>query len=168
MKNKPDKYDLRWRLVYPLNYYDTIKHYAEKARNNIPLILSIIREESYFDPKAQSVVGASGLMQIMPATANEIAKRYELDELYNLFDADTNIMLGNYYYSELRSLLSGFDVSAIAAYNGGIVNVQQWKTSLYYNDTDELIEQIPYPETQDYVKKVFRSYLNYVRIYTAE
>lgn len=168
MKNKPDKYDLRWRLVYPLNYYDTIKHYAEKARNNIPLILSIIREESYFDPKAQSVVGASGLMQIMPATANEIAKRYELDEFYNLFDADTNIMLGNYYYSELRSLLSGFDVSAIAAYNGGIGNVQQWKTSLYYNDTDEFIEQIPYPETQDYVKKVFRSYWNYIRIYTAE
>ncbi|MBQ2611493.1 hypothetical protein IJF81_03785, partial [bacterium] len=74
----------------------------------------------------------------------------------------------NYYYSELRSLLSGFDVSAIAAYNGGIGNVQQWKTSLYYNDTDEFIEQIPYPETQDYVKKVFRSYWNYIRIYTAE
>jgi soluble lytic murein transglycosylase len=77
-------------------------------------------------------------------------------------------MLGNYYYSDLRSFLSGFDVSAVAAYNGGAGAIQRWKSSLYYNDTDEFVEQIPYEETQDYVKKVFRSYWNYIRIYSGE
>ena len=58
------------------------------------------------------------------------------------------------------------DVSSIAAYNGGDrFPVNSWKKSIYYNDTDEFVEQIPYPETQYYVKKVFRSYWNYIRIY---
>ena len=169
LDKKPDKYDLRWRLVYPLHYWDTIKHYSSTVANNIPLMMSVMREESYFDPKAQSVVGASGLMQLMPTTASEIAKSYEIeDEDINLFDIDCNIMLGNYYYAQLRSILNGLDVSAIAAYNGGIGNVQNWKSSIFYNDTDEFVEKIPYPETKDYVKKVFRSYWNYIRIYAHE
>ena len=63
-------------------------------------------------------------------------------------------------------MLSGMDISSIAAYNGGIGSVNSWKQNIYYNDTDEFVEQIPYPETKNYVKKVFRSYWNYVRIYS--
>ena len=62
-------------------------------------------------------------------------------------------------------MLNGMDVSSIAAYNGGIGSVNNWKSSIYYNDTDDFIEQIPYPETQNYVKKVLRTYWNYVRLY---
>ena len=62
-------------------------------------------------------------------------------------------------------MLSGMDVSSIAAYNGGVGSVNSWQKSIFYNDTDEFVEQIPYPETQYYVKKVFRSYWNYIRIY---
>ena len=57
------------------------------------------------------------------------------------------------------------DLSAVAGYNGGIGSVQRWKNTLSYSDTDEFVEQIPYDETRNYVKKVFRSYWNYVRIY---
>lgn len=168
IENKPDKHDLRWRLVYPVMYYDEVQKFALETGNNAPLILSLIREESYFDPLAQSVVGASGLMQIMPATALEINSKFSLgmDTSSALFNPYLNIKLGNYYYEFLRKNLEGYDVSSIAAYNGGIGSIKNWKTSMRYNDTDEFIEQIPYPETRNYVKKVFRSYWNYIRIYS--
>ena len=162
---KPDKYDLRWRLVYPLHYYADIKKYADIPGNNSPLMLSIVREESYFNPSAKSSVGALGLMQLMPQTASEIAAKHGVNK-FTLYDPAQNIMLGNYYYAFLKTYLSGMDVSAIAAYNGGIGSVNNWKKSIYYNDTDEFVEQIPYPETKNYVKKVFRSYWNYIRIYS--
>ena len=167
LEEKPDKYDLRWRLIYPVLYYDEIKKYTEKTGNNLPLILSIIREESHFDPLCQSPVGASGLMQLMPATAQEINSRFSLnlDLSDALFNPEKNIELGNYYYEFLRNNLENYDVSSVAAYNGGIGSIRTWKNNLHYNDTDEFVEQIPYPETKNYVKKVFRSYWNYLRIY---
>jgi len=167
LQDKPDKYDLRWRLVYPVLYYNEIKKYADKTGNSLPLMISLIREESYFDPLTQSPVGASGLMQLMPSTAREINSRFSLglDLSDALFSPEKNIELGNYYYEFLRNNLEGYDVSAIAAYNGGIGSIKAWKSTLHYNDTDEFVEQIPYAETKNYVKKVFRSYWNYIRIY---
>ena len=167
LKDKPDKYDLRWRLVYPVIFYDDIKNFAEEAGNNPPLMLALTREESYFDPLAQSIAGASGLMQLMPSTANEINRKFNLGMLIpsSLFNPYQNIKIGNYYYEFLRNNLEGHDISSVAAYNGGIGSLQRWKTSLTYNDTDEFVEQIPYPETKNYVKKVFASYWNYIRIY---
>ena len=165
--DKPDKYDLRWRLVYPVIYYDEIKKYADETGNNPPLMLALTREESYFDPLAQSIAGASGLMQLMPSTAAEINNKFNLGMLIpsSLFNPEKNLKIGNYYYEFLRNNLEGYDISSVAAYNGGIGSIQRWKTTLHYNDTDEFVEQIPYPETQNYVKKVFRSYWNYIRIY---
>ena len=167
IKNKPDKYDLRWRLIYPVIYYDDVVKYSGQTGNNAPLMLSLIREESYFDPLAQSVVGASGLMQLMPSTAGEINAKMGLGMNVSsaLFNPHQNIKLGNYYYLFLRRNLEGYDISSVAAYNGGIGSIQKWKSSLHYNDTDEFVEQIPYAETQNYVKKVFRTYWNYIRIY---
>ena len=167
IKEKPDKYDLRWRLVYPVIYYDDIKKYAGQTGNNAPLMLSLAREESYFDPLAQSEVGASGLMQIMPSTAREVNAKMGLGMNISeaLFNPYMNIKLGNYYYLFLKRNLEGYDISSVAAYNGGIGSIQRWKSSLHYNDTDEFVEQIPYPETKNYVKKVFRTYWNYIRIY---
>ncbi len=165
---KPDKFDMRWRLVYPILFYDDVNKYSQEAGNNLPLILSIIREESYFDPLAQSSVGASGLMQLMPLTASEINTRNSLGMVIpaDLFNPSKNIKLGNYYYKFLRTNLEGMDISSVAAYNGGIGSLKNWKTSINYNDTDEFVEQIPYAETKNYVKKVFRSYWNYIRIYS--
>jgi len=168
IQEKPDKFDLRWRLVYPVVFYDDIRKYANETGNNAPLMLGLIREESYFDPLAQSIVGASGLMQLMPSTASEINSQFSLGMNVSsaLFNPYSNIKLGNYYYEFLRKNLEGYDISSVAAYNGGIGSLKKWKSSLHYNDTDEFVEQIPYPETKNYVKKVFRSYWNYVRIYS--
>ena len=162
---RPERTDLRWRLVYPIDYYDEITQYA--GNNDPTLMMALIREESYFNPNAQSGVGARGLMQLMPATAKEISSQhgFGMTSLDDLFKPEFNIKLGNTYYSQLRNALNGLDISAIAAYNGGIGSVGRWKQSVIYNDTDEFIEQIPYAETKNYVKKVFRSYWNYLRIY---
>lgn len=165
IKVKPDKYDVRWRLVYPLHFYDDIKKFSDISGNNPPLMLSIVREESYFNPSAKSSAGAIGLMQLMPATASEIALKHGIKK-FTLYNPQQNIMLGNYYYSFLKENLSGMDISSVAAYNGGIGSVNSWKQSIYYNDTDEFVEQIPYPETKTYVKKVFRTYWNYIRLYS--
>ena len=83
-----------------------------------------------------------------------------------LFNPSMNIKLGNYYYLFLKRNLEGQDISSVAAYNGGIGSIQRWKTALHYNDTDEFVEQIPYSENKNYVKKVFRTYWNYIRIYS--
>lgn len=163
---KPAKSDLRWRLVYPQNYYKQVKKFADENKNNDALIMAIVREESSFNPQAQSGVGAIGLMQLMPATAHEIGQRHGITfNTSYLFNPELNLRLGNLYYSTIKNSLEGKDVSAIAAYNGGIGSVTRWKTNLKYNDTDEFIEQIPYDETKNYVIKVFRSYWNYTRIY---
>lgn len=167
IKVKPNKYDLRWRLVYPIHYYDEIRQSARIWNNDPTLILSIIREESYFNPSAKSPVGARGLMQLMPATASEAAVRAGIIlPNYNLLkDPYINIKLGNVYYSTLKRQLMNKDILAVLAYNGGIGSVSKWKQNLIYEDTDDFIEQIPYPETQNYLKKVYRSYWNYIRIY---
>lgn len=155
---KPDKTDLRWRLVYPLNYYKEVDKYAD----NTELMMSIIREESFFNPNAQSSVGARGLMQIMPSTA----KGFAGVDAEDLFKPELNIKIGTSYYSSLRNMLNGNDISAVASYNGGIGSINRWLKRFDYTDIDEFVEQIPYSETQNYVKKVFRTYWNYLRVYT--
>lgn len=159
---KPDRRDLRWRLVYPIDYYNEINKYS----NNPQLMLSLIREESYFNPTATSSVGARGLMQLMYSTATEIAGgNIKIDDLYN---PELNIKIGNVYYTKLRDSFGGMDIFATAAYNGGIGAVKRWQADIHYGDIDEFIEQIPYAETKNYVKKVFRSYWNYLRIYSLD
>ena len=157
-KVKPPYDDLRWRLVYPLHYYDKVE--ILKGNNNPIILESIIKEESHFNPKAKSIVGASGLMQLMPTTYNEI-----LGADKDIYSIENNIRAGSIYYERLKKVLGNKDLYAIASYNGGIGSVTNWFSKLNYNDTDEFIEQIPYPETKNYVKKVLRTYWMYGNIY---
>ena len=147
---------------------DLISKISKKHGVDEKLVNAVIRQESGYNPKAKSSAGAQGLMQLMPSTAFEISRRYGLgmSSTEDLFNDSFNIKLGNYYYAYLKSMLEGRDVSSIAAYNGGIGSLWNWRQSINYNDTDEFVEQIPYSETQNYVKKVFRTYWNYVRLYT--
>ena len=158
---KPAFDDLRWRLVYPLHYYDKVDRY--KGNNNSVILQAIIKEESHFNPDAKSFVGASGLMQLMPVTYSEISKKYGISG--DIYDADSNIKAGSAYYWSLKRALKDKDLYAVSAYNGGIGSVTSWFNKLTYNDTDEFVEQIPYPETKNYVKKVYRSYWVYGNVY---
>ena len=78
---------------------------------------------------------------------------------------ENSIQAGSIYYSNLKKVLGSKDLYAISAYNGGIGSVTNWFSKLTYSDTDEFVEQIPYPETKNYVKKVLRTYWMYGNIY---
>ena len=158
---KPSFDDLRWRLVYPMHYYDIVD--KVKGDNNPIVLQSIIKEESHFNPFVKSAVGAVGLMQLMPATYNEVVTKHNLPTNLNVETA--NITAGSLYYSSLKKVLGNKDLYAITAYNGGIGSVTNWFSKLIYSDTDEFVEQIPYPETRNYVKKVLRTYWVYGNIY---
>ena len=103
----------------------------------------------------------------MPSTAKEIAEKNGLTLLNNnfLYDPKINIKLGKLYLAFLENSLSGRTQLAILAYNGGIGVLKQWKKNIDYDNFDDFVEQIPYSETQNYYKKVYRSYWNYLRIY---
>ncbi len=158
---KPPFEDLRWRLVYPLHYYDIVD--KVKGDNNPIILQSIVKEESHFNPYAKSYVGASGLMQLMPSTYEEIVKNHGISS--DIFDPKSNIIAGSIYYRNLKKVLGNKDLYAISAYNGGMGSVTSWFSKLVYSDTDEFVEQIPYPETKNYVKKVLRSYWVYGNVY---
>ncbi len=161
LQKKPPFDDLRWRLIYPLHYFELIEKY--KGNNNPIILEAILKEESHFNPYAGSYVGAGGLMQLMPATYAEINqnKGYSGD----IYNPESNIRAGSAYYEGLKKVLGNKDLYAISAYNGGIGSVSGWMSKLIYNDADEFVEQIPYPETKNYVKKVLRSYWMYGNIY---
>jgi len=158
---KPPFDDLRWRLIYPLHYFDIVNKY--KGINNPIVLQAILKEESHFNQFAVSSVGASGLMQLMPATYNEVAKKCNIKG--DILTPENNIEAGSAYYEGLKKVLGSKDLYAISAYNGGIGSVTTWFSKLIYNDVDEFVEQIPYSETKNYVKKVLRTYWVYGNIY---
>lgn len=158
---KPSFDDLRWRLVYPTHYYDIVD--KVKGDNNPIVLEAIIKEESHFNPFVKSAVGAVGLMQLMPTTYNEVVAKHNLPTNLNVETA--NITAGSLYYASLKKVLGNKDLYAITAYNGGIGSVTNWFSKLIYSDTDEFVEQIPYPETKNYVKKVLRTYWVYGNVY---
>jgi soluble lytic murein transglycosylase len=129
----------------------------------------VAREESAFDSKAVSKVGALGLMQLMPYTGEWVAKRVGLDgfrpEL--LLDEATNIHLGAWYLGHLIEQFNGNMVLAVASYNAGPEAVGRWAEKGVGN-LDEFIESIPFNETRYFTKKVMRSYHEYRRIAGAD
>jgi len=152
---------LIWRYGVPAEYRAHINAYA--ARNNLEpsLIKAMIKIESKFNPDAVSRRGARGLMQIMPATAREIAENFNIEN-YNvemLFDPEINIMFGAYYIRMLLNMFDGNLNMALAAYNAGMGNVEQWK---YKNPMVEFEpSEIPFKETRGYVRKVQNAYKFY-------
>ena len=165
MQDKPDKNDLRYKCAYPIHYADIINEYSKKNNLDAYLVISIIREESYFNNLALSGSNAVGLMQLLPSTAAEVAQRNRYGKIneFLLFNPQTNIKFGTKYFAQIKKHLKDNAMYSVAAYNGGAGSVQKWLNK--NEDADEMIENIPYEETQNYVRKIFRSYWNYLRIY---
>lgn len=160
---KPLFYDEVYKLVYPLHYAPKINAYSSIWNLDPYLVISLIKEESYFNTNAKSIYGAVGLMQLMPSTANFIAKNYKL--YYNsLYNPEDNLKLGTAYLSYVIKDCDNI-LYAIAGYNGGHNNMKTWQKYTNNNDFDEVIENIPYSESKHYVRKVFSSYWNYKNIY---
>ncbi len=153
-----------WQTLYPLAFIDVIGALDPKDRVNPLLIISIMRQESRFSPTIRSPVGALGLMQIMPTTAAFAAQKIKLKK-YELTDVADNINLGSWYLNYTHKQVKNNSVLAIAGYNGGPSNVSKWAKQFGTSDLDEFVEQIPFEETQNYVKAVLGNYWNYLRLY---
>jgi len=147
---------------YPMAYWDDVEKISGKFGVDPFLALAVMREESRFDADAKSVAGARGLMQLMPRTAFHLDRSIKLGikREAQINDVRNNINLGTYY---LKSLFEEFKSMArvLAAYNAGEINARKWEQRDEYKSDDEFIEDIPFVETRNYVKKVMTSYFEY-------
>ena len=126
-----------------------------------------MRKESTFDPQIDSAVGAVGLMQIVPPTAEWVAEQINLDD-YSLTKPEDNVKIGSWYLSHNHHRYDNSSLLAVASYNAGTGNVNQWIERYNVADSDRFVAQIPFEETQDYVEGVFGNYWNYLRLYNPQ
>ncbi len=151
---------------YPLEYEDTIRAQAKAHGLSAALVAGIIRQESAFDPRATSPVGARGLMQLMPGTARETAQR--LDRRLPagaLYDPKVSIELGTAY---LRQLLDSFDGNvelAVAGYNGGPNRIRRLWDESPGGELDDFVENLGLDESRDYVKRILVLADSYRQLY---
>ena len=156
-----------WYGLFPFPYQDKILTDARQNQINPLLVISVMRKESTFDPEIDSVVGAVGLMQIVPTTARWVAEKIELSD-YSLTDPEDNIKIGSWYLKHNHQRYDDDSLLAVASYNAGTSNVNAWLDRYDIEDRDRFVEQIPFPETKDYVEGVFGNYWNYLRLYNPE
>jgi soluble lytic murein transglycosylase len=160
--------DLRyWQALYPVPYWPDIQRWSGAQAVNPVLTLALMRQESRFDPVIKSVAGATGLMQLMPDTAAEVAAQLQLKS-YSLEQPSDNIRLGTWYLDSTHDTYQDNSMLAIASYNAGPGSVAEWLKTLDTQDTDLFIETIPFDETQAYVKAVLENYWNYLRLYNPQ
>ena len=155
------------RKIYSKKYSEYVEKYSKEYDVDPLLIFSIIKAESNFDKEAKSSSGAKGLMQLMEATATEIANKIDepLVEKESLLEPEKNIMIGTKYYSELLKMYDGNMLLALTAYNAGIGNVNDWLEKGIIKKDGSDIENIPYKETNMYVRKIINNYRMYQNIY---
>lgn len=165
-----------WRILNPFNYRAFIVqaiHEAGLEKTGIDpyLVAALIRHESLFLPNAVSPVGAVGLMQLMPSTAKDIARKRHIPEpsRSDLFDPETNIRFGIFYLAERIQEFKGDYFPAVCSYNAGPGAVKKWwgrKPS--EQPRDEFIEMIPFAATRGYIKDVMGTYRNYEWLYAQD
>lgn len=145
-----------YQLRFPLHHQDTIRREAARNRLDPAWIAAEIRAESVFDPNARSSADARGLMQVVPGTGADVARKLGLawggDQ--SLYDADTNIVLGTAYLRQLMDKYGGKPYQVMAGYNAGPAPLGRWMSQRPAMDADFWIETISYKETREYVARV--------------
>ncbi len=155
------------KIIYPIKYSEYVDKYSYENNIDRLLIYAIIKAESNFEPNIVSNSGAIGLMQLMENTAKEIALKSAYKDVTkeSLFTPEINIMLGIKYFSSLVSYYNGNISLALTAYNAGIGNVSKWIKNGIIRDDGKDLENIPFKETNTYVRKILRDYQIYQEIY---
>lgn len=158
---------VQMRLVYMWDYQQDIVTYSEKNKIDPFLVAAIIKNESNFNHKAVSHVGAIGLMQIMPDTGEWIAKQMGLPNYTkdSLYETQMNIRMGCWYLGELDAEFKHNLALIMIAYNAGRGQTKAWmqENGWDYNFNDP--SKIPYPDTREYVQNVLRDRDKYYLLY---
>jgi len=155
-----------YKLIYPIKFSEYVEKYAEEYNIDKMLVYSIIKAESNFKPNAKSKSNAIGLMQILETTAIETAEGLGYTDITEekLYDPELNIQIGVKYFSKLLNLYDNINL-AIIAYNAGIGNVDKWIENEIIQKDGSDIENVPFNETENYVRKILRNYEIYKQIY---
>ena len=153
----------------PLAYADIIRRQADDKHLDPALIAGVIYAETKFDPRPSSA-GAQGLMQILPGTAKLLARRSGATtfRVADLATPEVNIAYGSYYLRYLTDHYRGSTTLALAAYNGGLTNVDRWVASAHAQGRPLTTNEIPFPETRAYVLKVLRAQRKYRSFYSTQ
>jgi soluble lytic murein transglycosylase len=156
-------------FTLPLSDQNIIRQQAAEKHLDPALIAAVIYAETKFDPR-ESPAGAEGLMQLLPETAEFIADRsgattFKVSDLSN---PQVNIAYGSYLLRYLLDHFHGNKVYALAAYNGGITNADRWVTAAKAQGHPLRIDEIPFPETRDYVQRVLQAQKDYRSTYASQ
>ena len=146
------------KAIYKTDYSEYVEKYSKKYGVEKELIFAIIKNESNFNENAISKSNANGLMQVMKSTAEEVANKYNINLTDdNIFEPEINIEIGTIYISILLNKYGNNEL-ALAAYNAGYGNVDKWIGQNIIKSDASDVENIPYKETNMYVRKVIRDY----------
>lgn len=156
-------------LYWPRPYKELFLGSAEKYKININLLYGLARTESAFNKNAVSRSGAVGLLQLMPATANEMAGRLKITD-YDLSNPEQNLTLGAYYFQRLldSQVIGKRVMAAICSYNAGPTRFRNWENQYGTLPMDILLEVIDYAETRQYGRNVAMAAINYASLYGEE
>lgn len=160
-------------LAYPRPFWETVVEAARMHRADPVLLVSLMRRESRFDPAARSPVGAVGLLQIMPYTAEALAERAGVGDILEpdgvddatLADPRVNIAIAARLNADLLELFDGARLPVIASYNAGEDHAGDWWNAARGLRDDFFIDSIPYTETRNFAREVVANYAAYERIY---
>ena len=155
-----------WQSLYPVYYEDAIRERALEYEIDPLLVLAMIREESRFNSWNESVAGARGLMQIIFSTGEWIAQKLNIEDFNDemLFSPEMNINLGCWYIDYLKERFSNDSILVISGYNAGPGTTSKWLEQYDRSDLDNFVENVPYSETREHIKKVMKSYQMYKRL----
>ncbi len=154
------------KKIYPLKYSEYVEKYSKEYNIDKYLVYAIIKAESNFEEEAKSTSNAVGLMQVMEATAFETANKIELSiSEEDLFNPDINIKIGLKYFTVLLEKYNNNYNLAIIAYNAGIGNVDKWIQEGIIKTDGTDTENVPFKETNNYVRKILRDYEIYKELY---
>lgn len=158
--------DIIMKKLYPLKYSEYVEKYAKEYNIDKYMVYAIIKAESNFNENAKSSSDAIGLMQIMETTAIETARKMKLEVTEeDLFKPDLNINIGLKYFTYLLNQYDNNYPLAIIAYNAGMGNVDAWLKDGTIKEDGTDIENVPFKETNNYVRKILRDYEIYKGLY---
>ncbi|HKY36066.1 MAG TPA: transglycosylase SLT domain-containing protein [Polyangiaceae bacterium] len=155
-----------WKLAYPRPYAELVSEHAGKNKLDASLIYAVMREESAFDPDAESAADAYGLMQLILPTARQMARPLGLPhDRISLKRPSVSISLGARVLGKYRDKFPADPLLAVAAYNAGPGAAQRWLKQRSGSSFDLWVELIPYVETRRYIKRVLGSAAVYAIVY---
>jgi soluble lytic murein transglycosylase len=154
------------RIIFPLDYWSLITKYSAAHKLDPYLMAALMAQESTFTPEIRSSANAYGLMQVVPATGRLVARRLGIRRFSTamLTQPETNVRLGMKYFKEMVDQFGG-EFYALAGYNAGPHRVKRWLEEAPGLAQDEFVDNIPFPETQTYVKRILGTAEDYRRLY---